>query len=242
MIQLENVHKSYQQGGQSVAALRGVNLTIESTGYFAIMGRSGSGKSTLLHLLAGLDHADQGSVIVDGENLGQLKEKALTIFRRRRIGMVFQSFNLIPTLTAAQNIALPGVIDRRDRRWIDRRVGELLDAMGLAQRATHRPDALSGGEQQRVAIARALLFAPPLLLADEPTGNLDSISSELLWRQLGELARQQQMTVVLVTHEPAAAVHCEKVFVLGDGVCKGVIPTEGLDASSLAHRCEQLSR
>ncbi len=242
MIQLENVYKSYRQGGHTVTALRGVNLNIEGTGYFAIMGRSGSGKSTLLHLLAGLDQADQGTVIVDGQNLGQLPEKALTLFRRRRIGMVFQSFNLIPTLTAAQNIALPGVIDGKARRWIDDRAHELLAALGLSQRATHRPDALSGGEQQRVAIARALLFAPPVLLADEPTGNLDSTSSELLWRQLGELARKQQMTVVLVTHEPAAAVHCEKVFVLGDGVCKGVIPTETLDASSLAHRCEQLSR
>ena len=242
MIHLEDVHKSYQQGGQTIEALRGVNLRIDEPGFVAVMGRSGSGKSTLLHLAAGLDRADRGSVVVDGQDLGKLSERQLTLFRRHRIGIVFQQFNLIATLTAAQNIALPGVIDGRPRKWLDHRVAELLEQFELGSRAEHRPDAMSGGEQQRVAIARALLFEPAVLFADEPTGNLDSASSDRLWRLLRSVAEERHVTVLMVTHEPAAAANCRKVFVLGDGENRGDFEVNGLDPSSVATRYQQLGR
>jgi len=225
-----------------VHALRGVELTIDVTGFFAVMGYSGSGKSTLLHLAAGLDRPSDGRVVVDGQDLAQLGQGKLTRFRREHVGIVFQQFNLIPTLTARQNIALPGVIGSRPRQWIDQRVAALLSRLELEDRADHRPDAMSGGEQQRVAIARALLFSPALLLADEPTGSLDSASSDRLWRLLGELADQQRMTVLMVTHEPAAVVHCAHVFVLNDGQCLGDFEVNGLDASSVASRYQQFGR
>ncbi|MCE9590120.1 MAG: ABC transporter ATP-binding protein [Planctomycetes bacterium] len=242
MILLENVYKSYTQGAQRIEALRGVDLKLEGPGFFAVMGPSGSGKSTLLHLAAGLDRADSGRVVVEGEDLSTLGEAKLTAFRRTRVGIVFQKFNLIPTLTAEQNVALPGVIDRRPRREIDARVAALLRDLGLTDRATHRPDALSGGEQQRVAIARALFFSPALLLADEPTGNLDSASSERLWALLDEIAQRQKMTVVMVTHEPAAATRCRRVYVLGDGKSRGEFEVNGLDAPGVASRYQQLGR
>jgi putative ABC transport system ATP-binding protein len=242
MIQLEDVRKTYRQGSQDVEALRGVNLKVDGPGFFAVMGPSGSGKSTLLHLVGGLDQADAGRVVVAGEDLSHLSESQLTRFRRKRVGIVFQKFNLIPTLTAAQNVALPGLIDRADSDWIDQRVESLLDDLGIVGRSHHRPDALSGGEQQRVAIARALLFDPPLLLADEPTGSLDSASSERLWNLLDELAKKQNITVLMVTHEPAAAAHCQRVYVLGDGRFKGDFEVNGLDTAGVATRYQQLSR
>jgi putative ABC transport system ATP-binding protein len=242
VIQLQNVHKAYRQGGGRVEALRGVDLTLDEPAFVAVMGPSGSGKSTLLHLVAGLDTADRGRVVVDGQDLGQLSESRLTQFRRRRVGVVFQKFNLIPTLTAAQNVALPGVIDGRPRQWLQQRTAQLLDDLGLSARADHRPDAMSGGEQQRVAIARALLFDPPLLLADEPTGNLDSASSERLWRLLADLAAKQKITVLMVTHEPAAAVHGRRVYVLGDGRLRGEFEVNGLEAGGVASRYQQLGR
>jgi len=242
MLELDNVRKTYRQGDQRVEALRGVNLRIDRPGFFAIMGPSGSGKSTLLHLIAGLDKADGGSVVVQGENLSTLSESALTRFRRLKLGLVFQKFNLISTLTAAENVALPGVVDGRPKAWLRDRVKTLLEELGIAERAHHRPDALSGGEQQRVAIARALLFGPGLLLADEPTGNLDSASSARFWAVLKALAAREKLTVVMVTHEPAAAAECEHVYVLGDGLNKGDFEVNGLDASGLASRYQQLGR
>jgi len=242
MLQIDGVHKTYRSGPQRLEALRGVDLTIAEPGFLAVMGRSGSGKSTLLHLIAGLDGADSGTIVVDGDEVTSMSERRLTEFRRRKIGIVFQQLNLIPTLTAAQNIALPGVIDGRDSSWINNRVGELLERFGLSPRAEHRPEAMSGGEQQRVAIARAALFGPRLLLADEPTGNLDSQSAEQLWRLLNDLAEQQSMTVLMVTHEPAAVVHCSKVYVLGDGRVLGDFEVEGLDASAVASHYQDLSR
>ncbi len=240
LLELCDVFKGYAQGRQTVQAVRGVSLAIREPGFYAIMGRSGSGKTTLLQLLAGLDVADRGRVSIHGENLSDLRPHQLTLFRRHRVGIVFQQFNLIPTLTARQNIALPGVIDRRPRAWLAARVQELLDRLDIAHRAEHRPEALSGGEQQRVAIARALLFSPPILLADEPTGNLDSTTSLILWNLLAELAAQQQMLVLMVTHEPAAAVRCRHVYLLADGRLAGDFPINGLDASGVAARCQQL--
>ncbi|HUS90648.1 MAG TPA: ABC transporter ATP-binding protein [Phycisphaerae bacterium] len=242
LLQLEDVHKTYRLGPQRVEALRGVDLAIEEPGFYAVMGPSGSGKSTLLHLIAGLDRADRGRIVVDGEDVTALGERRLTEFRRRKVGIIFQQFNLIPTLSAAQNVALPGVIDGRAKAWTDARAGELLAELGLASRAGHRPEAMSGGEQQRVATARALLFAPPVLLADEPTGNLDSASAEHLWRLLRDLADRQRITVLMVTHEPAAVLNCSKVFVLRDGRVRGEFEVDGLDAGAVATHYQRLGR
>lgn len=240
MLRIVDVHKTYPSGGQPVTALRGASMHIEDVGFYAVMGRSGSGKSTMLHLAAGLDRPDQGTVVVNGQNLGKMSETKLTTFRRQQLGIVFQKFNLIPTMTAEQNVGLPGLIDGRPKAWIDQRVSELLEQLELTNRRGHRPDAMSGGEQQRVAIARAMLFSPPMLFADEPTGNLDSTSSEKLWRLLSEISTHQNMTVLMVTHEPAAAAHCQRVFVLADGQTRGDFEVNGLDASDVATRCQQL--
>ncbi|MFG0256760.1 MAG: ABC transporter ATP-binding protein [Phycisphaerales bacterium JB043] len=236
MIHCQDVHKSYTSGGHRVHALRGASLTIDTPGFYGAMGASGSGKSTLLHLLGGLDAIDSGSIRVGEHDLHSLDEAGLTEYRRSGVGIVFQSFNLIATLTARENVELPGVIAGRDASWLRDRSNELLDALGVTHRSDHRPDAMSGGEQQRTAIARALLFSPPVLLADEPTGNLDSRSSSKLWELLRSIASEQQITVFMVTHEPAAATHCERVFVLSDGTIIDTFATEGLDAGSLASR------
>ena len=225
ILSCRGVTKVYTTGGQRVEALRGVDLTIERAGFYAIMGQSGSGKSTLLHLLSALDRPDSGSITIAGRSIETLTEKEATIFRRTGIGIVFQQFNLIPTLTARENIELPGLLAGHDARDLRERSDRLLDRLGIRKRAEHRPDALSGGEQQRVAIARSLLFSPPVLFADEPTGNLDAANSETLWTLLGEIAREHSMLVIMVTHEPAAAVHCERVFVIRDGRMWSTIET-----------------
>jgi len=252
-ISIRGLRKTYRIGERSVEALRGVDLDIgtggtggDASGMVGIMGASGSGKSTLLHLVAGLDRPDAGSIEVDGLRIDALPERELTLYRRRRIGVVFQQFNLLPTLTALENVILPGTLDRRDRTECLERGRGLLAELGLADRADHRPEAMSGGEQQRVAIARALFFAPPILLADEPTGNLDSRTSERLWSLLGSIAESRRMLLVLVTHEPAAAAHCRTVHVLRDGrlagsIDVGRIPSHGL-ASELALRAAELGR
>ncbi|MFN0012270.1 MAG: ABC transporter ATP-binding protein [Phycisphaerales bacterium] len=242
MILCKGVHKSYQLGEKRVEALRGVDLSIEAPGFYGIMGASGSGKSTLMHLMAALDQPDAGSVVVDGQALQTMSERDLTLFRRHRIGIVFQQFNLIPTFNAIENITLPAMLAGKEDAAMRDRAAELLARLGLEGRGKHRPDALSGGEQQRVAIARALLFKPRVLLADEPTGNLDSASSARLWVLLKEIAGQEGMTVMMVTHEPAAAAHCSRVYVLRDGVVTGTIESEGLDAGGVAARYQQLVR
>jgi putative ABC transport system ATP-binding protein len=242
MIRCLNVHKSYRLREQTVAALRGVDLHVAEPGFFAIMGQSGSGKSTLLHLLGGLDRPDQGEIHVSGQPLHTMSEHELTLFRRKSIGIVFQQFNLIPTLTARENIELPGVLASDDPAFLRKRSGELLEALGVAERADHRPDALSGGEQQRIAICRALLYSPKVLLADEPTGALDSASAARLWTLLSDVATQHEMTVLMVTHEPAAAANCRSIYVMRDGVLFEQIQTEGLDAAGVASRYQQLVR
>jgi len=239
MLACSNVHKSYHLGERDVAALRGVDLTIDEPGFYAIMGRSGSGKSTLLHLLAALDKPDQGTITLAGQRIDQFTDAQATIFRRTQIGIVFQQFNLIPTLTAIENAELPAILSGDDPAKARARATELLARLGLGDRLNHRPDALSGGEQQRVAIARALHFAPPIILADEPTGNLDSASSESLWTLLAEIAIERKISIVMVTHEPAAAAHCRSVFVIADGRVKARIETEGLDESGVAARYQQ---
>ncbi len=237
-----DVHKSYLMGDERVPALRGATLTVDRPGFFAIMGQSGSGKSTLLHLLGALDAPDSGELIIAGRALHSMSEREATNFRRRDIGIVFQQFNLIPTLSAVENVELPGVMGGDAESLLRPRSTELLSRLGLADRMHHRPDALSGGEQQRVAIARALMFNPAVLLADEPTGNLDSESSRKLWSLLKEIAIERGMIVLMVTHEPAAASHCETVFVLRDGKVTAEFSTEGLDAASVAARYQELVR
>jgi len=243
MIQCTCVHKSYNSGAHRVDALRGVDMAIHEPGFYAVMGRSGSGKSTLLNVLAAMDHADSGELVVSGQRVDRMSEREATEFRRRAIGVVFQAYNLIPTMDALENTMLPALLagdtgaDRRTRAM------ELLDRLGLADRADHRPGALSGGEQQRVAIARALLYAPPVIFADEPTGNLDAGSSGLVWTLLRELAHEQEVTVLMVTHEPEAASYCREVLVMADGRVMGSIHADeegALDAGTLATRTQHL--
>ena len=214
---VENVRKQFRQGDRAVAALDGVSLEVPQGQFLAIMGASGSGKSTLLHLMAGLAKADEGRVLVNGTDLGRMKDRDLTLFRRRHIGLVFQSFNLIPTLTAEENLALPLMLDGRNGAAGAAKVNELLESLGLARRRHHRPDAMSGGEQQRVAIGRALVSDPAVILADEPTGNLDSANSRSVCELLRDLSVIHNKTIVMVTHEPTVAAYAQEVAVLKDG-------------------------
>jgi len=244
MIRCAGVTKAYRTGDRSVQALRGVDLTIERGRFVAIMGKSGSGKSTLLHLLAALDEPDAGEIEVVGTRLDTISEREATRFRGEDIGIVFQQFNLIPTLSAIENVELPGLLRKMPAGEIRKRGKALLDRLGLSSRADHRPEAMSGGEQQRVAIARALLLKPAVLLADEPTGSLDSASSEKLWALIEDVAADEGLTVVMVTHEPSAAAHAERVVVLTDGRVSGEIerdPGETIDAAGVAARYQELA-
>ncbi|HEY2840410.1 MAG TPA: ABC transporter ATP-binding protein [Pirellulales bacterium] len=233
-LRVEGVTKRFRQGATVVEALKSVSLTIPQGKFVAVMGASGSGKSTLLHVLAGLTWPDEGRVVIDDTDLSKLKDKQLTRFRRRRIGLVFQAFNLIPALSAEENITLPVLTDGR-AEIPQQRVEYLLDRLGIAARRRHRPDALSGGEQQRVAIARALITDPALVLADEPTGSLDSVSGQNICRLLRELCAEQKRTIVVVTHEPAVAVWSQRVLVMKDGRLLSDFATSDFsDAHSLA--------
>jgi putative ABC transport system ATP-binding protein len=236
---VDNISKAFGRGERAVAALRGVNLDVRAGQFLAIMGASGSGKSTLLHLMAGLTRPDDGRIVVSGQNLADLNDHQLTIFRRRQIGLIFQSFNLIPTLTADENIALPLLLDGRNGES-DALVQKLLDDLGLTARRGHRPDAMSGGEQQRVAIGRALAPEPAVILADEPTGNLDSGNSRSVCELLRELSVKQGRTIVMVTHEPSVAAYAQEVAVLRDGKLIDRFPTAGVDGTlALAARYQQ---
>ncbi|HTU24557.1 MAG TPA: ABC transporter ATP-binding protein [Pirellulales bacterium] len=232
-LRVERVTKRFKQGEAAVEALRSVSLSIPVGQFVAVMGASGSGKSTLLHVLAGLTWPDEGRVVIDNTDLSQLSDDQLTSFRRRRIGLVFQAFNLIPTLSARENILLPLLVD--GQALPAGRLDSLAERLGIAQRLNHRPDALSGGEQQRVAIARALITDPALVLADEPTGSLDSVSGQKLCRLLRELCHEQRRTIVVVTHEPTVAVWAQRVIVMKDGQVLTEFATRDFhDAHSLA--------
>lgn len=214
---VEHVRKLYRQGDREITALNGVSLAVEAGSFLAVMGASGSGKSTLLHLMAGLTTADEGRVVINGTDLGSLSDRKLTLFRRRQIGLVFQAFNLIPSLTARQNVALPLLLDRRDDAAGMKKVDALLDQLGLLSRADHKPDALSGGEQQRIAIGRALVTDPAVIFADEPTGNLDSANSDTVCELLRDLCNTRNKTIVMVTHEPSVAAYAREVLIIKDG-------------------------
>ena len=216
MIELVSVTRDYGNGDQ-MPALANVSLSIASGERVAIMGPSGSGKSTLLHLICGLDRANSGQVKVEGQDLSLLSDDARTALRREKIGMIFQTFNLLPTLTAIENVALPLRLQRQSRRLAEDRAASMLDRVALGHRRSHFPDMLSGGERQRVAIARALVFAPPLLLGDEPTGNLDSASAAGILDLLSGLQYELGTTLLLVTHDAQVAASCQRIASVRDG-------------------------
>jgi putative ABC transport system ATP-binding protein len=216
MIELKNASKSYQQGVREVHALRNVSLHIRKGEFLSVMGASGSGKSTLLNLIGGLDQPSSGEIFMDGRPLHGISDNELTLIRRRRVGFIFQFFNLLPILTAAENVSLPLLLEGTPFSQIQPKAVDLLTRMGLGDRVEHRPEQLSGGEMQRVAISRALVTNPAVLLADEPTGNLDSHTSEEIFMLLKSLNEQGQ-TIVMVTHDPRAAAYGSRIVTLKDG-------------------------
>ena len=205
-------------GLTEVTALKDASLEIEIGEFVAIMGPSGSGKSTLLHLLGGLDVPTSGKIILAGDSITDLSDKKLTLIRREKIGFIFQFFNLLPTLSVEENIALPLVIAGLRQNDYDERLERLIETVGLTNRKKHRPDELSGGEQQRVAIARAFITEPKIVLADEPTGNLDTKTGREILTLLKDSSKKLGLTVLMVTHEPAAAAYSEKIIFLRDGL------------------------
>ncbi|MHB1415330.1 MAG: ABC transporter ATP-binding protein [Chloroflexota bacterium] len=243
VLEAMGLHKSYQMGAHTVEALAGVDFSIQKGEFVAIMGRSGSGKSTLLHLLGGLERPTSGEVVLAGQPLSALNDDQVTLLRRHKVGFVFQFFHLLPMMTAEENIALPIIIDGKDPRRYKGRLEALLDLVGIGDRRRHRPDQLSGGEQQRVALARALLTEPAIVLADEPTGNLDSKTGtaimELLRRSCDELGQ----AMIAVTHDPRAAAFADRAVFLGDG---RVIAETRLDGGPVPQRLrailEQMER
>ena len=217
VLSAENLHKVYHLGEYQVHALSGVDFHVEKGEFVAIMGPSGSGKSTLLHLLGGLDSLTQGEVLLAGQPFSELADQEITLARRRNIGFVFQFFNLLPTLSAEENILLPILIDGRDPDQFRDRVDKLMEMIGLGDRREHKPDQLSGGEQQRVAIARALITNPTILLADEPTGNLDTKTGKIIMSLLRQSCDELGQTIIVVTHDPRAAAYSDRVVFLRDG-------------------------
>jgi len=216
---VENGEKIYGEGDAAVHALAGLSVEFERGHFTAIMGPSGSGKSTLLHCVAGLDSLTSGSVYIGDTELGSLNDRALTLLRRKKVGFIFQAFNLIPTLSAAENITLPIDIagDDPDKAWYD----QVVEAVGLGDRLSHRPTELSGGQQQRVAAARALVSRPEIIFADEPSGNLDSTSAGELLGFMEQAVKDLGQTIVMVTHDPAAASYADRIVFLGDGKVVG---------------------
>jgi putative ABC transport system ATP-binding protein len=215
IVSTTDLHRRYGEGPAAVEALAGVSVDIARGDFTAIMGASGSGKSTLMHLMAGLDKPTSGSVSIDGVDLGTLDDKHLTVLRRDRVGFVFQAFNLLPVLTAEENLVLPLTIAGRkpDAAWLE----SLIETVGLADRRKHRPAELSGGQQQRVAVARALISKPAVVFADEPTGNLDSVASAEVLGLLRRAVDEFGQTVVMVTHDASSAAYADRLIVLADG-------------------------
>ena len=219
--------KQYQMGEVTVNALQSVDFSVNQGEFVAIMGPSGSGKSTLMHLLGGLDSASDGKIALDGKYLTDMDDDELTITRRREMGFIFQFFNLMPTLSAAENVVLPLLIDGRRIGEYSSRIDELLQLVDLQDRKDHKPSQLSGGQQQRVAIARALISEPKLILADEPTGNLDSESSKIILKLLRRACSEKGQTIVMVTHDKHAATFADRVVFLKDGVIVRELDLQG---------------
>lgn len=215
LIEVKNLNKIYGSGEAEVKALKNINLNIEQGEFVAIVGQSGSGKSTLLHLIGGVDISSSGEVIIDGKNIYKLKEKELSILRRRKLGFIFQFFNLIPVLTAQENIEMPVLLDNEkiDKKYMN----ELLRILGLEERKNNYPSQLSGGQQQRVSIGRALANKPSIILADEPTGNLDSKNSKEVLELLKYCAKKYNQTLILITHDINIAKSADRVITIEDG-------------------------
>ena len=215
LIEVKNLNKIYGSGEAEVKALKNINLNIEQGEFVAIFGQSGSGKSTLLHLIGGVDIPSSGEVIIDGKNIYKLKEKELSILRRRKLGFIFQFFNLIPVLTAQENIEMPVLLDNEkiDKKYMN----ELLRILGLEERKNNYPSQLSGGQQQRVSIGRALANKPSIILADEPTGNLDSKNSKEVLELLKYCAKKYNQTLILITHDINIAKSADRVITIEDG-------------------------
>ena len=217
VLETRSLRKSFGEGEAAVEALRGVDLGVQQGELLAIMGRSGSGKSTLLTLLGGVDVPTSGQVLLEGVDLATMTDDQRTLIRRRRIGFIFQQFNLLPILTAEENVSLPLELDGISAAEAKKRATEKLEMVGLANRKTHIPGKMSGGEQQRVAVARALAIEPTFLLADEPTGNLDTSNSKRVMSLLRKLVEDHQQTIVMVTHDPAVSAQADRIIHLLDG-------------------------
>ncbi len=216
LLEVKSISKTYGSGDTAVHALRKVSFTVPKGEYVAIVGESGSGKSTLLNMIGALDTPSSGKVMIDGKDIFSMKDSALTVFRRRNIGFIFQAFNLIPELTVEQNIVFPVLLDyqKPNRRYLE----ELLDVLNLTERRHHLPSQLSGGQQQRVAIGRALMTRPSLILADEPTGNLDSQNSSEVIALLKETSKKYEQTIIMITHNRSIAQSADRVLSVSDGV------------------------
>jgi putative ABC transport system ATP-binding protein len=234
ILETRDLQKQFESGELSVEALRGIRLQVQAGEFLAIMGPSGSGKSTLLHLLGALDVASEGEVLLHGDPLTQLNDDERARIRRRQIGFIFQSFNLLPTLTASENVALPLLLDGQNPKVALERAHAALALVDLSARADHRPDQLSGGEQQRVAIARALASKPQIVLADEPTGNLDRAAGERLLQILRRACDEDRQTIVMVTHDPYAASCADRVVFLIDGKLSGELSGPQLSLAAIS--------
>jgi putative ABC transport system ATP-binding protein len=222
MMELQDVTKIYDQGRRKVHALRGASMTVEAGEFVSIMGPSGSGKSTMLHLLGALDTPTSGKAFFSGKDIQAMSDRERSLLRRTRIGFVFQFFNLLPTLKAVENVALPLMLAGQGKRTASKRALAAIDRVGLVDRADHFPEELSGGEMQRIAIARALVSEPDAVLCDEPTGNLDSTTSKEILDLLRSLPEAGKRTVVMVTHDPAAAAYGDRLVHIRDGLVDGV--------------------
>lgn len=234
ILEAKSIRKQYQLGQVSVDALAGVDFAVNEGEFVAIMGPSGSGKSTLLQLLGGLDQPIDGEITLAGKRLSKLNDDAITLVRRRNVGFIFQSYNLVPTLTAEENIALPLMIDGKKLEEHQDRIDELLRVVDMTDRRDHKPDELSGGQQQRVAIARAFVTNPSIVLADEPTGNLDSKNGEEILKLLRRSCDTLGQTIIMVTHDPKAASYADRIVFLKDGSVFGELALDGARGETAA--------
>ncbi len=234
LVEMTDVVREYRVGQQTVRALNGISLGIDGGQFASVVGPSGSGKSTLLHLLGALDWPDSGSIKFDGAEIAAMTDDEQSRFRRHKVGFIFQFFNLLPTLSAWENVAVPGLLDGRSLRQVKPRAVELLELVGLGNRVDHRPAELSGGQMQRIAVARALTLEPPLILADEPTGNLDTATGTAIVELLHSLARDSgsRRSVVMVTHNPEAAWAADRVLTLHDGSLESDVLVDGSAGAS----------
>ena len=217
VIEVSDLYKIYRVGENRIRALNGVSFNVEKGQFIAIVGTSGSGKSTLLNMLAGLEKPTKGSIVIAGEHIEKKSENALVAFRRRNIGFIFQSFNLLPTLNALENVALPLTFQGTDKKQRLKKAEKMLDLVGLKGHKKHKPTQMSGGQQQRVGIARALVVNPEIIFADEPTGNLDSVTSSEVMELMRSVVRKQKQTLVMVTHDDHLAGFADKILRISDG-------------------------